>query len=208
MAVTLALGAAGSLVACGGGSKKADWAEICVRSSDQTRVLDAECLVTSTPTATTSTPRPNAAIWYYIPRKSGGKSNFVPSVGAPITTVTGGTFSRPGKGKIVRGGFGGSGKSSGTTGSSRSSSSGGFSDGASSSGGFSGGTSSSGGFSGGTSSSGGKGGGIGSTGGKTGGGSSIGGSSGIGGSGSSSIGGSSSSSGGKSGGSSSGGGRR
>lgn len=128
VAVTLALGVASSLVACGGGGKKkADWAEICVRTADQTRALDAECLVTSTPTAAASRP----VTWFYIPRKSGGKSNFVPAVGGSTTLVTGGTFTRPRKGKIVRGGFGTSGTSGGTTTSSGGSSSGGSSGGAS-----------------------------------------------------------------------------
>lgn len=123
VAVTLTLGVAGALVACGGdGKKKADWAEICVRQTEQIRVSDAECANNRTGAI---------AGWYYIPRKSGGKSNFVPAVGSSIMSVTGGTFERPKKGKILRGTFGTSGQGSGGG----SSSSGGGSSGGGSSGG-------------------------------------------------------------------------
>lgn len=105
VAATMTLSLASALTGCGGGSKKADWAEICVHRAQQTRAADVECEV----------DRTGAYAWYYIPRKSGGTSNFVPTVASSISLVKGGTFDRPRKGKIMRGGFG-KGKNSGGSG--------------------------------------------------------------------------------------------
>lgn len=98
VAATMTLSLASALTGCGGGSKKAEWAEICVHRAQQTRVTETECAV----------DRTGAHAWYYVPRKSGRTTNFLPGVGSSVVTVTGGTFDRPRKGKIVRGGFGGS----------------------------------------------------------------------------------------------------
>ena len=98
VAATMTLSLASALTGCGGGSKKAEWAEICVHRAQQSRVSDVEC----------SVDRTGAHAWYYVPRKSGGTSNFLPAQGGSILSVRGGTFDRPRKGKVTRGGFGGS----------------------------------------------------------------------------------------------------
>jgi hypothetical protein len=93
VAATMTLSLASALTGCGGGSKKAEWAEICVHRQKQVRASDTECVA----------DRTGAHAWYYIPRKNG---NSVPAMSGSISLVKGGTYDRPRKGSITRGGFG------------------------------------------------------------------------------------------------------
>ncbi|MDI2127631.1 hypothetical protein [Yinghuangia seranimata] len=104
VAATLTLGLASGLTACSsGGSKQADYAEVCVHKQTMMRVADELCL----------SDRTGVYAWYYVPRKgSGGGTSTLPPSGSSVGSG-GGTFVRPGKGSVSRGGFGGGGKGGG-----------------------------------------------------------------------------------------------
>ncbi|MGR7001942.1 hypothetical protein ACU686_34465 [Yinghuangia aomiensis] len=104
VAATLTLTLASALTACSSkGSKKSDYAEICVHRATMMRVADSLCLTDVT----------GVYGWYYLPRKSGKSENALPDSGSSVNSGGGGTFVRPGSGSISRGGFGGGGGTGG-----------------------------------------------------------------------------------------------
>lgn len=98
VAATLTLTLAGALTACGGGgggkgSGRSGFAEMCVERANNTRVTDFRCAGRADP----------GLSWYYMAH----------TCGRSVTPVTGaaaapgqGSFNRPSKGKVERGGFG------------------------------------------------------------------------------------------------------
>lgn len=97
VAATLTLTLAGALTACGSGggknSAKSGYAEVCADRTHNVRVEDFRCLGRTDPSLS----------WYYVPHSCG--QTLTPTRG--MTLVSGqGSFDRPRKGKIERGGFG------------------------------------------------------------------------------------------------------
>jgi len=96
VAATLTLTLAGALTACGSGGKsssRSGFAEICVDRTDNTRVADFQCAGRADP----------ALSWYYVAHKCG--QTVTPVMGTAAAPGQG-SFNRPSKGKVERGGFG------------------------------------------------------------------------------------------------------
>ncbi|WP_406284215.1 hypothetical protein [Embleya sp. NBC_00896] len=97
VAATLTLTLAGALTACGSGggkgSSKSGYAEICADKSRNVRVDDFQCLGRTDPNLS----------WYYVAQKCG--QTLSPARGMTLAAGQG-SFDRPRKGKVERGGFG------------------------------------------------------------------------------------------------------
>jgi hypothetical protein len=97
VAATLTLTLAGALTACGSGggknSAKSGYAEICADKTKSVRVADWQCLGRTDPNLS----------WYYVAHSCG--QMLTPAAGMALSAGQG-SFDRPRKGKVERGGFG------------------------------------------------------------------------------------------------------